>query len=40
MDAIRLREAAKRDYRDPALFLMGLRCIERRLLVEPVDAGG
>lgn len=37
MDAIRLREAAKRDYHDPVRFLRGLRCIEERLSVVPVD---
>ena len=37
MEAIRLREAAKRDYRDPALFLRRLRYIEQRLMAEPVD---
>ncbi|MCW5642069.1 MAG: hypothetical protein KIT63_08250 [Rhodoferax sp.] len=31
MDAIRLREAAKRDYRDPVLFLRRLRLIEERM---------
>jgi len=37
MDAIRLREVAKRDYRDPVPFLKRLRCIEERLSVVPVD---
>jgi hypothetical protein len=31
MDAIRLREAAKRDFHDPALFLRRLRSIEERM---------
>ena len=38
MEAIRLREAARRDYRDPTPFLRRLRVIEHRLLREPVDA--
>ncbi|MBC7917606.1 MAG: hypothetical protein H7Y28_07345 [Rhodoferax sp.] len=37
MDAIRLREASRRDYRDPVPFLRRLRVIEHRLLGEPVD---
>ncbi|MBK9442313.1 MAG: hypothetical protein IPN53_13805 [Comamonadaceae bacterium] len=37
MEAIRLREAGRRDYRDPVPFLRRLRFIEHRLLVEPLD---
>ena len=37
MDAIRLRQAAKRDYRDPASFLRRLRIIEQRLSGVPLD---
>lgn len=37
MEAIRLREAARRDYRDPVPFLRRLRWIEHRLLAESVD---
>ncbi len=37
MDAIRFREAAKRDYRDPVPFLRRLRCIEERLSAVTVD---
>lgn len=37
MEAIRLRQAARRDYRDPVLFLRRLRSIEHRLLDESVS---
>ncbi|MDP2015373.1 hypothetical protein [Hydrogenophaga sp.] len=38
MDAIRSREAARRDYRDPVPFLKRLRVIEHRLMDAPLDA--
>jgi len=38
MEAIRFREAARREYRDPVPFLRRLRIIEHRLLVESVTA--
>jgi hypothetical protein len=38
MEAIRSRQAATRDYRDPVPFLRRLRCIEHRLLAESGDA--
>lgn len=37
MEAIRLREVARRDYRDPVPFLRRLRYIEHRLLAESLD---
>lgn len=37
METIRLREAARRDYRDPIPFLKRLRCIEHRGLAESLD---
>jgi hypothetical protein len=37
VDAIRLREAAKRDYRDPVPFLRRLRGIEERMEGLPID---
>jgi hypothetical protein len=38
MEGIRLREAARRDYRDPVPFLRRLRYIEHRLLAKSMDA--
>lgn len=37
MDAIRLREAARRDYRDPVPFLRRLRSLQKRLVGVSVD---
>lgn len=37
MDAIRLREAARREYRDPVSFLRRLRRIEERILTVTID---
>lgn len=36
MNAIRLREAAKREFRDPAPFLKRLRVLEHRLIAESI----